>query len=51
MVMVQYIAMMGGVISTIMIAWQIHRSNRSGIKVPVRNDEPPYFRRSRNDRR
>ena len=51
MVMVQFIAMVIGVISTIMIAWQIHNLNRSKAEITVRNEKPPYFQRGSKYRR
>jgi hypothetical protein len=48
MVMMLFIAMLIGVIGTIIIERQL---NRSEIKIPVRNEEPPHFRRGRNYRR
>ena len=37
--MALFIVTVIGVIGTILIEWQIHNSNRSEIKIPVRSDD------------
>jgi hypothetical protein len=51
MVMTLFIAMVIGVIGTIVIERQFHKSNRSEIRIPVRNEDQTYFRYGRNYRR
>jgi hypothetical protein len=45
--MVLFIVMVIGVIGTIFIERQVHKSNRSEIKIPVRSDETRYFSKRR----
>ena len=51
MVMVLFIAMVIGVIGTIIIEWQLHKLNRAEIQIPVRSDDPPHFRGGSNYRK
>jgi hypothetical protein len=51
MVMMLFITMVIGVIGTIVIERQFHKSNRAEIHIPVRSDDPPYFRRGSNYRK
>ena len=45
--MVLFVVMVIGVIGTLLIERQLHISNRSEIKIPVRSDDTPYFSKRR----
>lgn len=51
MVMALFIVLLIGAVGTVIIEWQINKSNRSEIQIPVRNEGLTFYRRSRFYRR